>query len=244
MAMRNLLLITGCLALLGGCSRLENVGKAPDFSPMAAEKHDNQITRSISIPMPDEQPTTRKFSSLWRSGNKEFFRDPRAKQVGDIVTILINIDDAASIKNQTQRSRNNSEDASINGLFGVDTWLEKKFSNLDLDNAAKLQSQSGSQGQGQIIRNEEINLRLAAVVTHVLPNGSLAVAGRQEVLVNYEMRDLRLAGVIRPEDINAKNEISYDKIAEARIAYGGRGQITDVQQPRYGQQIFDIIMPW
>jgi flagellar L-ring protein FlgH len=81
-------------------------------------------------------------------------------------------------------------------------------------------------------------------VTQVLPNGNLVVQGRQELRVNFEVRELQITGVIRQQDISSTNTVSYTKLAEARISYGGRGQLTDVQQPRYGQQLLDIIAPF
>lgn len=242
--MRNALIAMAVLLAVSGCARLQNIGKAPEFSPMTAAEHDDRIARTISMPMPTSDVESKEFNSLWASGNKVFFGDPRAKRVGDIITVLINIDDGANMRNQTDRSRSANEEAGIDALFGVDRLLERQFDDLDLSNAAEFGSSSSSRGRGQVSRNEQIDLRIAGVVTHVMPNGNLAIAGRQEVLVNQEMRDLRIAGVIRPEDITSRNEVSYDKIAEARIAYGGRGLISDAQQPRYGQQVFDIIMPW
>ena len=129
-------------------------------------------------------------------------------------------------------------------LFGIENWLTRNIDGLRLDPAVEFDSESLSRGQGGIDRSEEINFTIAAVVTDILPNGNFAIAGRQEVMVNYEMRDLRIAGVVRPVDINSDNEVVFEDIAEARVAYAGRGQITDVQQPRYGQQIYDILMPW
>ena len=78
----------------------------------------------------------------------------------------------------------------------------------------------------------------------VLPNGILSIVGSQEIRVNFELRDLQVSGFVRPEDISRQNEITYDKIASARVSYGGRGQISDVQQPRYGQQVLDILLPF
>ncbi len=115
---------------------------------------------------------------------------------------------------------------------------------MDPGNLVGLNSGSTSEGSGSIRRNEEIELKLASVITDVLPNGNLVIYGRQEVRVNFEVRELAIAGIVRPEDITSANTISYEKIAEARISYGGRGQITDVQQPRYGQQLYDIIFPF
>jgi len=242
--MKKLVVLMATCAMLGGCDRLSRVGVAPDFSPMVVAKHDGEIARQISIPMPVDEPAPRAFSSLWSPGNKEFFVDVRAKQIGDIVTVLIDIDDRAKLNNTSQRSREASEDASLQALFGLEDIATDAINELELTPAVQGSSRSRSRGSGDIDRKEQIRLRIAAVVIDVLPNGNLAISGRQEVLVNYEMRDLRVAGVIRPMDINAANEIGYKDIAEARIAYGGRGMISDVQQPRYGQQVYDIVMPW
>lgn len=242
--MKKLILLTALGLALGGCDRLARVGTAPEFSPMAVAEHDGGMVRRISIPMPAGQVEPHAFSSLWAPGTKEFFIDVRAKQVGDIVTVLIDIDDRAKLNNTSQRSREASEDASLTALFGLESIATDAIDELQLDPAVEGSSRSRSRGSGDIDRKEQIRLRIAAVVTDVLPNGNLAISGRQEVLVNYEMRDLRVAGVIRPMDINATNEIGYKDIAEARVAYGGRGMISDVQQPRYGQQVYDILMPW
>jgi len=242
--MRGLIVLLASSLLISGCARLERVGKAPDFSDMVVGEHGEGGPRRISLPMPDETGQQRGYASLWQTGEREFFADVRAKKIGDIVTVLINIDDGAQLQNTSERRRENSEDASLDAAFGMKQVVEDAISELDLDEGASLGSSSLSRGSGDINRKEQINLRIAAVVTDVLPNGNLAIAGRQEVLVNYEMRDLRVTGVIRPIDINAQNQIEYKDVAEARVAYGGRGIISDVQQPRYGQQVYDILMPW
>ena len=205
----------------------------------------------------------REANSLWRSGARAFFKDQRASRVGDILTVSININDQAQINNQTTRTRANSENAGMPEVFGFDlnkllpgtsaakALLEGKLDGNSTqydaggrDNLLGMTSDTSNKGAGQINRKETITLQVAALITDVLPNGNLVLQGRQEVRVNFEVRELQITGVIRPEDISSANSISYEKIAEARISYGGRGQISDVQQPRYGQQIFDIIMPF
>ena len=103
---------------------------------------------------------------------------------------------------------------------------------------------SSSDGKGSVQRQESLTTNIAAVVTQLLPNGNMVVEGKQEIRVNFEMRELIVAGIVRPEDIQSDNTIDSSKIAQARIAYGGHGQITDVQQPRYGQQVMDVLLPF
>jgi flagellar L-ring protein precursor FlgH len=242
--MRPLLIPVLLLASLPACTRLSEIGQAPALSTIA-DPAEQMEARTISMPMPPPVMMGREPSSLWRTGAKSFFRDQRAKTIGDILTVLIDIEDRAQMQNQTQRRRENTENAALPSFFGFEQKLDAILPNeVDPENLVELGSDSSSAGSGSVNRTERILLRVAAVVTQVLPNGNLVIAGRQEVRVNFELRELRIAGVIRPEDISNMNAIDYDKIAEARIAYGGRGQITDVQQPRYGQQVLDVILPW
>ncbi len=235
------------VAILSACNtvdRLTQVGKEP---PLSAIRDPAELHGKAPIMMPQPAPVTaaRQPNSLWRPGSRVFLKDQRASQVGDILTVVIEIDDGASIANTSSRSRANSEDAAASHLLGFESGLNEILpSAVDPGNLIDFGSNSSSQGSGSVNRDETIDLRIAALVTQVLPNGNLVIAGRQEIRVNFEVRELQLVGLIRPEDITSANTVSYDQIAEARIAYGGRGQITDVQQPRYAQQIFDIIWPF
>lgn len=190
-------------------------------------------------------PPVRTYSrdlSLWRDSSADLFRDPRAMNVGDVVRVKIQIKDKASLDNTTNRKRDSTRDLGINAdydwrAYGVRAKGKGAFgTNID--------SKTETKGEGNIERSENIELLVAAVVSDVLPNGNLVVSGSQEVRVNYEVRVLSVAGVVRPRDIAADNSISYDKIAEARISYGGRGRITEVQQPAWGHQFIDMISPF
>ncbi|MBP2231140.1 flagellar basal body L-ring protein FlgH [Azospirillum agricola] len=228
----------------GGCARLADIGSAPSLSEISNPALQPEA-RVISMPMPQPVPTEQIPSSLWRTGSRNFFGDPRAKSVGDLLTVIIDISDQAQMRNSTQRGRANSEKAGLPNFFGLESRLPAVLPDaVDPSSLVDLDSTSTSSGNGTIQRTERIAMRVAAVVTQVLPNGNFVIAGRQEVRVNYELREMRIAGVLRPEDISNVNTIDYDKIAEARITYGGRGQITDVQQPRYGQQVLDVILPF
>ena len=244
---RSAALIAALGLSLSACNmfnRLAAVGEEPKLStidspaPLAAEQ-------AVSLPMPAPQAIERQPNSLWRPGSRAFLKDQRASNVGDILTVIIEIQDNAAINNTTTRARSAGENASASAFLGYEQSLAAILPEaVDPTNLVDLDSNSSSTGGGGVNRNEAINLRVAALVTQVLPNGNLVLAGRQEVRVNYEKRELQVAGIIRPEDITSTNTIAYDQIAEARIAYGGQGQISDLQQPRYGQQVFDILWPF
>ncbi|MBL1147970.1 MAG: flagellar basal body L-ring protein FlgH [Pseudomonadota bacterium] len=225
--------------------RLAAVGQEPPLSPIENPKEMSGY-RPVSLPMPELEDVEKKANSLWTSGRQAFFKDQRANAVGDILTVTIDIKDKANLENTTSRTRNNAENVGLPNVLGLETQLTDKFLPEAFDPAAAIgaTSDSNSTGQGTIERDEEIQTKMAAMITEVLPNGNFVIYGRQETRVNFEVRELKIAGVIRPEDISTQNSISYDQIAEARISYGGRGQITDVQQPRYGQQVFDILFPF
>ena len=234
-------------ALLGGCNalqRLAEVGEEPKLSPVTNPVKEPGY-QPVTLPMPAPELAERAPNSLWRPGARAFFRDQRASRVGDIVTVIVAIDDSAELDNDTQRTRDTTESLGVPNLLGFETelggWLPRAF---DPANAVNIAGETDNQGAGTIDRSEQINLRVAAIITQVLPNGNLVVHGRQEVRVNFEVRELRVDGVIRPSDIDETNAIRWDQIAEARVAYGGRGTLSDVQQPRYGTQILDILLPF
>lgn len=232
------------LAACGTAERLRDVGRAPDLTPVAspAARPDHV---PVVMPMPAPEIEIRQPNSLWQTGARAFFKDQRASRVGDILTVVINIRDSAAVNNTTARSRKNTEDANLPNFLGFESKLEKVLPDeVDPESLVDFGSASGSTGAGSVKRREDVALTVAAIVTQVLPNGNLVIEGHQEVRVNFERRDLSVAGVVRPEDITNRNTINHTQIAEARIAYGGRGQLTDVQQPRYGQQIYDILFPF
>jgi flagellar L-ring protein precursor FlgH len=192
--------------------------------------------------MPNREQTPSEANSLWRNGSRSFFKDQRAAQVGDVVTVIVNMTDSANVQNGTTATRNSAESAGMPQFFGMQALLPKTI--VDPSKLMSLSSGNNNAGSGQIQRNETVVLRLAGVVTQVLPNGNLVVAARQEFRVNSELRELQISGVIRPQDIASDNTVHHDRMAEARIAYGGRGQLTDVQAPRWGQQMMDILLPF
>jgi flagellar L-ring protein precursor FlgH len=240
------LYLLGVLAL-SGCNtfqKLSEIGRPPVMTPSQDPTRDPNW-RPVTMPMPRAEITPSTPSSLWRTGSRAFFKDQRAAQVGDIVTILVNTTDAADVENASVEARSGTETMGLPNLFGLEAALPrilgKAVSASTLVNAS---SGNTSNGTGTIKRNETVTLRLAGVVTQVLPNGNLVVAARQEMRVNSELRELQVSGVIRPQDIASDNTVPHDRMAEARISYGGRGQLTDIQTPRYGQQALDVLLPF
>jgi len=232
---------------LAGCNtlkRLTEVGEEPRLTEIQNPvKQPNY--QPVSLPMPAVEPVAYHENSLWRTGARAFFKDQRAARVGDIMTITITIADNANVSNTTTRTRTTAEDASLSSFLGYEAQLGNILPNaVDPTNLVDADSTTNSTGTGTVNRSETINLKVAAVVTQVLPNGNLVVSGLQEIRINYEVRELHINGIVRPEDITAANTVSYEKVAEARIAYGGRGQLTDVQQPRYGMQIYETLFPF
>lgn len=225
--------------------RLANIGQEPEFSPIQDVK-ETPAYNFVSMPMPAvPEAREQEANSLWKPNRKGFFKDQRASAVGDILTVIIQINDTAEMSNESRRTRQSAENSNVNSLLGYENYLSKFLpSGLQQPNLLGLSGNTSNNGTGEIEREEKIETRIAAVIVDVLPNGNFVLSGRQEVRLNYEIRDLQIAGVIRPEDISPNNSINYDQIAEARIAYGGRGQMMDVQQPRYGNQFLDIIYPF
>jgi flagellar L-ring protein precursor FlgH len=235
-----MLLLTGC----GIPENLSAIGHAPEMS-----KIQNPIVqpgyKPVTMPMPLQEARSTAPNSLWEAKRQTFFKDQRAAKVGDIVTVTIAINDTANLQNATARSKTGSETDTMPNLLGFESALDKVLPKaVDPTKLVGENSASTSNGTGQIQRSEAINLKLAATVMQLLPNGNFAIQGRQQVLVNNEMRDLALQGIIRPEDILNDNTISYEKIAEARITYGGKGNLTNLQQPGYGQQFFEAVYPF
>ncbi|MBT8410288.1 MAG: flagellar basal body L-ring protein FlgH [Octadecabacter sp.] len=236
-----------CCALVllsAGCSRLADIGQAPDFSSTTGG---NEVYAMNSTPLAERREVAARHAgaSLWTAGRQSLLGDRRAEQRGDILTVVIEIDEGASISNNTQRGRSGSEQMSLPEFLGLPQRIDERLPDgASMANAVSGSSSSSSAGSGSVQRDEQLTLRIAATVTDLLQNGVLRIEGSQEVRVNYEIRELLVTGFVRPEDISRQNEVTYDRIAGARISYGGRGQISDMQQPRYGQQLADIILPF
>jgi flagellar L-ring protein FlgH len=244
--MRAVLAVLAFPLLLGGCgslSRLSEIGRPPAMTPSSDPTREPDY-RPMTMPMPAAQTVQPQVNALWRNGSRAFFKDQRAAQVGDIVTVLVNTTDTADLKNNTNVSRTAAEGMGVPNLFGLETLLPKFLAGAVASSLVTASSTHSTVGAGEVKRNEAVTVRLAGVITQVLPNGNLVVSARQEMRVNGELRELTVSGVIRPQDIASDNTVQHDRMAEARIAYGGRGTATDVQSPRWGQQFMDILLPF
>ena len=224
-----------------GCSdaleKMSRMNQPPSFSSIGGQAF-IQEKQNITLPMPRKTPVSYKLNSLWQPGARAFFKDQRAKEVGDILNVKVSISDNVDFSNQTTQVRADTETSSIKSLFGLETVPGTGFPRV-------LSSIGGPShtGTGTVVRNETLNIKLAAIITQSLPNGNLVINGKQEIRVNNELREIEISGVVRREDIEASNIVPYEKIAEARISYGGKGNLSDVQKPRWGYQLMEALSP-
>jgi flagellar L-ring protein precursor FlgH len=242
----SLLMLTGCASCLISCAstldRIETIGKQPPMSKVTDPTTRADYT-PLTWPLPKSPPpSVRQANSLWQPGARAFFRDQRAGRVGDILRVNIKINDTAVMDNESERKRDASDSVTNNALFGLGALLPGK--NPKQTNLLGATGLTDSKGTGTIRRQDQVQTQVAVLVTQVLPNRNLVVQGKQEVRINYDVREVSVEGVIRPEDINSDNTIDSTQIAEARIIYGGRGQMMDVQQPRWGTQLMDVVSPF
>lgn len=232
------------LAALCGCSSMDHLGKPPSFTPTAGNS-EHLVMMNANPKSVDRPRKSPEAASLWSGNRQSLLGDRRAMNRGDIMTVVIEIDEEAEISNATTRSRNGSQSMGVPHLLGIPQRIDEKLPDgASMAEAVDITSSSRNGGDGAVSRSEKLTLRIAATIVDVLPNGVLSIQGSQELRVNFEMRELLVSGFVRPEDVSRKNEVTYDKIASARVSYGGRGQISDMQQPRYGQQVLDAILPF
>jgi flagellar L-ring protein precursor FlgH len=238
------LLLTASLAGCGAFSNLAYVGHAPPMTPITNPTQ-AATWRPVSMPMPPLRDVPSAPDSLWRRGARAFFKDQRASRVGDIITITVNINDDATLKDQTTLGRTGSESLGVPNLFGLESVIPRVLGKgVNPSSLVSVSGAGNSTGTGQIQRNESVALSLAGEITQVLPNGNFVVVARQEMRVNNELRVLTVSGICRPQDIASNNIVQANQLAEARISYGGQGLISGEQSPRVGQQILDDIVPF
>jgi flagellar L-ring protein precursor FlgH len=248
--MKNPITLAACgalAALSAGCGSTQGMRDAlygPKLSPVT-DPSAIAAPSAVAMPVSLSEPESAGANSLWRNGSRAFFKDQRAAKVGDILTVDISIKDSAQLQNDTSRSRSGETAGGITNLFGLENGIARALpGDFDTSSLIAADGSSSAKGTGSVKRAETVDLVVAAVVVQTLPNGNLVIAGRQQVKINAEMRELTVSGVIRPQDISADNTIKHTQIAEARIDYGGRGDISAVQRPRWGQRIIDVAAPY
>jgi len=243
-ALRSALIALAAAAPLGACSTALEAVRGPELAPVGYPAA--LVPREQTILTPREtQPGPASANSLWRVGARAFFADQRASRVGDILTVQIEIDDSAKTTNSTSAGRDSSMTAGFPHIMGLESSLGRLLpGGYDPSKMIETSSDHASSGSGSVTRKEKISLTVAAIVTQVLPNGNMVIQGTQEVRTNNEMRQLTVAGIVRPEDISAANTIKHTQIAEARISYGGRGDISRQQKTPAGQALVEKFSPF
>lgn len=244
--MRNGIAAGLTLGFMAACTTQERLGAPPALDPPeVSSEYSAMVTPALQDPLSLLDQRVPTAASLWTGERGSLLGDRRAMERGDILTVVIEIDDSAQINNSSDRSRSGSESLEVGEFLGLPQRIDEELpEGVGIEPGVEANSASSFSGNGSVARNEQLTLRIAATVVDVLPNGILAIEGQQQVRVNFEMRELLVSGFVRPADVSRQNEITYDKIAAARISYGGQGQISDMQQPRWGQQVADILLPF
>lgn len=241
--MRNTVVISLAALSLGACSTAMEAVRGPELAPIGYPAALIPVQQAYMPPPQARQAAS--SNSLWRTGARTFFGDQRARRIGDILTVTINIDDRAQTQNTTDRSRSNNISGGVSNLFGLENSIGRAFpGGFDPANMVGMGGSSTANGTGSVSRSEKVSLTIAAVVTEVLANGNMVIQGRQEVRTNREVRELTVAGIVRPEDISSANTIDHTQIAEARISYGGRGDISRVQATPAAQSLLERFSPF
>ena len=243
------------LLLLNACNaadRLSRIGGKPSMDPINNYEPEVYPGDPGTAAQPTsyggltgDEPHVKTANSLWRPGSKAFFRDQRARSVGDILKVVVEISDAAKIENKSETSRNDSAKTGVPNVLGFEGKVGKIFpAGVSATNLIDLNSTDTNNSEGEIERKEKINTTIAASVIKILPSNNLVIRGFQQLRIDRELREILVEGVVRPEDISAKNSVTLDQIAEARVSYGGKGTISDYMQPRYGKQLLDVVSPF
>lgn len=241
MTMRKMLILAAACLPLAACSTAMEAVRGPELAPVGYPAHLAPIEQAYVQP----PATPASANSLWRTGARSFFGDQRARNVGDILTVSIDINDRAQTQNSTNRQRSNSASGGVTNFFGFENSLGKVFpGGFDPANMIGTEGEVSANGSGSVSRSERVNLTVAAIITAVMPNGNMVIQGRQEVRTNREVRELTVAGIVRPEDISSANTIAHTQIAEARISYGGRGDISRMQATPAAQSLVERFSPF
>ena len=239
-----LIVALALLAPLAACSTVSEAVRGPELAPVGYPAQLAPMTQQF-VASRDQTPQAASANSLWRVGARAFFNDQRASKIGDILTVQIDIDDSASTTNNSASNRASTTQAGVSSFLGLESSLGKILpGGFDPANAIGTNSTFTNAGGGSVSRSEKISLTIAAVVSQVMPNGNMVIQGTQEVRTNAELRQLTVAGIVRPEDISSANTIKHTQIAEARISYGGRGDISRMQKTPAGQALVERFSPF
>ena len=206
------------------------------------------MTTPTVVPMahqPVAEPVGAEDASLWTTSPNALLSMRRAKAVGDLLTVVVEMDDRASLQSSLSRNRNSSADMNVDALFGLPEWANGVLpGGASLSPGVDYSRGSSLDGSGAMNRAESIAFTLAARVVAMEPNGNLVIQGYQQTRVSNELRMLTVSGVIRAQDITRTNTVSYEKIAEAQISYLNTGDATSVPQQRVGQKVLDRVIPF
>ncbi|MDQ6951127.1 MAG: flagellar basal body L-ring protein FlgH [Mariprofundales bacterium] len=227
------------LMLLVGFSLL--TGCMPRVSSVTADKTKPAVDRAMRAPVESHTDT----GSLWNNRGSALFTDPKAGNIGDLVTVLVSEKASASRSLGTKKDRSSSRQTGLGAAFGLSTSLfSKRNASFKPSSALDLSDNKSFAGSGSTTNSDTLTASVTAVVMEVFPNGNLRIQGRRQVTINQQPQELTFSGVVRPQDISSDNTISSAKVAQAIISYGGGGELASVAHEGWLGQALDAIWPF
>lgn len=225
-----------CVLTFTGCATLPM--QEDDPQPKVAEQI---VVPPVPPPWMTEKVEEKQTGSLWTDTSSSLWKDVKACRVGDIVTITVSEQSQASKQSSTQtgKTKDFSGDFKFVGLTAGDKLV------MDQGNFGyKGKFDNQFQGNGVTSKADSMSTYMTATVVQVLPNGNLLIRGSRWTKVNDELQQIVLEGVVRPNDINRKNEVLSQNIADAKIFFTGKGPVTAQQKPGWLLQFLDVVNPF
>lgn len=203
------------IALLSGCAattihKKKPMANDPDYAPVSA-KSLNEIPNING--------------GLYQTSyNLSLFSDQRARRIGDIITVILSENTQSKKSAATNLKKDSSADFSPTNVLGSVPVFNRLTMGMDLDSSRSFN------GAGDSDRSNSLMGTITVTVSNILPNGVLEVRGEKWLTLNQGDEYIRIKGLIRPGDISPQNTIYSGKLADARISFGGIGDIADANE--------------
>ena len=184
-------------------------------------------------------PAAANNGSIYQAGfEQNLYSDRKAFRVGDIITITLNERTQASKNANSQIGKNSKANIGLSSLFGSSATTNNPFGDGDLSLSASYEGDRATKGDSKAAQGNTLTGSITVTVADVLPNGIIAVRGEKWMTLNTGDELVRIAGLVRADDISTDNTVSSTRVADARITYSGTGSFADASQPGWFDRFF------